>query len=179
MDEIRNAIVAVFGFDRGPLDLDSLQVAARAVVVFAAGLVIMRLGSRRFLGKATPFDVMLGFLLGSLLSRAISGTAAFMPTIAGTLVIVLLHRVLATIVFHRHKLGLLVKGRPLVVIEDGAVRQDVAKRMRLTPGDIEEALHMHGVMSAAEVRLATLERNGVITVIQKPAVVRPVDEIRR
>src|SRR5436309_1023553 len=76
MDGIGSAVTLVLGLDRGAHDLATGQVCARAIVVFLAGLAIMRVGNRRFLGKATPFDVMLGFVLGSVLSRAISGTAA-------------------------------------------------------------------------------------------------------
>jgi uncharacterized membrane protein YcaP (DUF421 family) len=172
-----DAITLALGLDRtDPHDLTTLQVSLRAIAVFIAGLVIMRLGNRRFLGKATAFDVMLGFLLGSVLSRAISGTAAFLPTLAGSLVIVLLHRALAAVVLRAHWLGLLVKGRPIVVIEDGEVRRDAARRMSMTQGDLDEAIRMHGVASADQVVLGTLERNGVVTIVPRPASPRKVDE---
>ena len=173
MDAISNAL----GLDRtDPHDLTSLQVSLRAIAIFIAGLVIMRLGNRRFLGKTTPFDVMLGFLLGSLLGRAISGTAGFVPTLAGSLVIVLLHRGLAALVTRAHWLGLLVKGRAIRIIEDGAVDQAVARRLRLTQGDLDESLRMHGVAKADQVALATLERNGVVTIVPKLPHPRRVDE---
>jgi uncharacterized membrane protein YcaP (DUF421 family) len=175
MDAITNAL----GLDRtDPHDLTSLQVSLRAIAVFVAGLVIMRLGNRRFLGKATPFDVMLAFLLGSVLSRAISGTAAFVPTLAGCLVIVLLHRGLAAVLVNAHWLGRLVKGRAIPIIEEGSVDRVAARKLKLTQGDLDEALRMHGVADASQVALATLERNGVITVVQRRVAPAPrrVDE---
>ena len=40
------------------LSFTSLNVGLRAVVVFLAGLLILRLGNRRFMGKSTAFDVV-------------------------------------------------------------------------------------------------------------------------
>lgn len=167
MDSIGSAFNVMLGLDRGANDLSVAQVCARAILVFFAGLAIMRVGNRRFLGKATPFDVMLGFVLGSVLSRAISGTAAFFPTIAGSLVIVLLHRLLAAVVFRAHRLGVIVKGRPLVIIKDGVLHPEAAARARLTEGDIGEALRMHGILAIPEVALATVERNGVVSIVPR------------
>jgi uncharacterized membrane protein YcaP (DUF421 family) len=176
MEALNHVLDGVLGLDRTSAhDLDSLQVATRAILVFLAGLVIMRLGNRRFLGKTTPFDVMLGFLLGSLLSRAISGTAGFLPTLAGALVIVLLHRALASIVFHVHWLGWAVKGEPLVLIREGCLDRKMAAHARLTKGDLEEALRMHGVGSPDHVALATLERSGVVTVVPRDRAVHEAE----
>jgi len=168
--DIATAVTGVLGLDRNALDLSVAQVCARAVVVFIVGLAIMRVGNRRFLGKATPFDVLLGFVLGSVLSRAISGTAGFLPTIAASLVIVILHRLLAALVFSHHGLGRIVKGRPLILIENGVLRPETARRVRLTQGDIEEVMRMRGAVSTDQVALATIERNGTVSIVPKPAI---------
>jgi uncharacterized membrane protein YcaP (DUF421 family) len=167
MEQIGAAINQVLGLDRDAYHLGVGHACARAVVVFIAGLAIMRVGNRRFLAKATPFDVLLGFVLGSVLSRAISGTAAFLPTLAASLVIVILHRLLAAFVFNAHAIGHVIKGQPLVLIEEGVVRQAAAARARLTEGDIEEALRLGGVAGVHEVSLATIERNGVVSIVRK------------
>ena len=44
-------------------------------------LAIVRLGSKRFLSKATAFDVIVGIMLGSVMSRAITASASFFPTL--------------------------------------------------------------------------------------------------
>jgi len=173
MDNFGSAVSRILGLDLGAHQLSIGQVSARAVVVFLAGLVIMRVANRRFLAKATPFDVLLGFILGSVLSRAISGTAAFLPTLAGSLVIVILHRLLAALVFNAHGLGQLVKGSPLVLIEDGVVCRKAAETARFTPGDIAEALRMRGVTTPEAVALATIERNGMLSIVPKSGAVQP------
>ena len=71
-----------------------VQISLRGVIVFVAALVIVRFGDRRFLSQKTAFDAVLGFILASMLARAVNGTAAFFPTLGGGLVLVVLHRLL-------------------------------------------------------------------------------------
>src|SRR5882757_9766163 len=75
-------------------DLNFWQMAARTVVVFIWGVVIVRLGDRRLLGKNAGFDVLLVVVLGSVLSRGINGQAAFGPTLGVSALLVLLHHLL-------------------------------------------------------------------------------------
>ena len=63
--------------------------------MFIATLVIVRCGDRRFLSQKTVFDAVLGFILASVLARAVNGTAAFVPTLGAGFVLVVLHRMLA------------------------------------------------------------------------------------
>jgi uncharacterized membrane protein YcaP (DUF421 family) len=138
------------------------------VIVFAAALVIVRCGDRRFLSQKTAFDAVLGFILASMLARAVNGTAAFFPTLGGGLVLVLLHRCLAYWSRRSHVLGLLIKGRSDVIIKDGALDEAAARRNRLSEHDLYEDLRLHGnVAEVRDVLLAVLERNGHISVVRR------------
>jgi uncharacterized membrane protein YcaP (DUF421 family) len=147
--------------------LNVSQMAVRAVVLYAAALFLVRLGDKRFLGKNTAFDVILGIILGSVISRAINGQAALFPTMAAGLVLVGLHWVLAGIAFRSDGFGTLVKGCPRLLVEDGEIRWDEMRRASLTRGDLEGALRSQAHLEALEqVRRAYLERSGNISVIR-------------
>ena len=45
-------------------------MALRTVIVYAITLLIVRAGNKRFIGESTAFDVILGIMLGSIMSRA-------------------------------------------------------------------------------------------------------------
>jgi uncharacterized membrane protein YcaP (DUF421 family) len=144
------------------------QISLRGIVVFMAALVIVRCGDRRFLSQKTAFDAVLGFILASMLARAVNGTAAFFPTLGGGLVLVLLHRVLAYWSRGSHTLGLLIKGRSDVIVRDGQVDDDLVKRSRLSEHDLLEDLRLHGnVGDVRDVALAVFERNGHISVVRR------------
>ena len=44
-------------------------MALRTIVIYAFSLLIVRLGSKRFLSQATAFDVIVGIMLGSVINR--------------------------------------------------------------------------------------------------------------
>jgi len=69
-------ISTTLGLGRDATALTFAQISLRGVIVFAAALVIVRCGDRRFLSQKTAFDAVLGFILASMLARAVNGTAA-------------------------------------------------------------------------------------------------------
>src|SRR5438046_672812 len=107
------------GLGREAAGLTFVQISLRGLIVFVAALVIVRCGDRRFLSQKTAFDVVLGFILASMLARAVNGTAAFFPTLGGGFILVLLHRCLAYWARRSHTFGLLIKGRSDVIVRDG------------------------------------------------------------
>jgi uncharacterized membrane protein YcaP (DUF421 family) len=154
------------GLGRDAVSLTFAQISLRGVIVFAAALVIIRCGDRRFLSQKTAFDAVLGFILASMLARAVNGTASFFPTLGGAFILVVLHRLLAYGARRSHLIGNLVKGRSDVLIVEGVLDQHVATRNRLSQHDILEDLRLHGNVSDVEdVSLGVLERNGQISVV--------------
>ena len=98
------------GLGREATELTFTQISLRGIIVFVAALAIVRCGDRRFLSQKTAFDAVLGFILASMLARAVNGTAAFFPTLGGGFVLVMLHRVLAYAARRSHPFGDLIKG---------------------------------------------------------------------
>jgi len=157
---------ALLGLGEQPATLTFLQISLRAVIVFLVTVVIIRCGDRRFLSQKTAFDAVLGFILASMLARAVNGTSAFFPTLGAGFVLVMLHRVLAFWSRRSHGLGYLIKGRSDVLIRDGRLNEELALRNRLSEHDILEDLRLHGnVREIADVELAVFERNGHISVV--------------
>ena len=159
---------ALLGLGREAGGLTFIQISLRGVIVFAATLVIVRCGDRRFLSQKTAFDAVLGFILASMLARAVNGTAAFFPTLGSGFVLVLLHRMLASWSRRSHAVGLLIKGRSDVIVRDGALDEAAARRNRLSEHDVLEDLRLNGnVADIRDVGLGVLERNGHVSVVRR------------
>jgi uncharacterized membrane protein YcaP (DUF421 family) len=151
-----------------PSELSYAQMGGRTVVVFAFGVILVRLADRRFLGRNASFDVLLGVVLGSVLSRAINGQAAFFPTLAASALMVALHRLLSTLTFHSHALAWLVKGSARTVVRHGQADHVELRRQKLSESDLEENLRLNGNCAGLEqVDEARLERNGQVSVVPK------------
>jgi uncharacterized membrane protein YcaP (DUF421 family) len=149
-------------------DVNAAQMAFRTVLIYAATLAIVRLGSKRFLSQATAFDAIVAIMLGSVMSRAINGSAPFLPTIAAGLILVGLHWLIAAIAYSSDWFGTLIKGNPVLLIKDGNIQEKGMRQTSVSGKDLEEALRIEShVADPARVKLAYLERNGGISVIPR------------
>lgn len=175
MSTIISTFPEILGLGREATALTLVQISLRGLIVFGAALVMIRCGDRRFMSQKTAFDVVLAFILASMLARAVNGTAAFLPTLGGGFVLVFLHRILASWSRRSHVLGLLIKGRSDVLIEDGTLDRTTANRNRLSDHDIFEDLRLNGnVADISDVSLAVFERNGHISVVRRERHARAV-----
>jgi len=90
--ERMDIIQRVFGEGK---DLDALQMSARAVVLFLMMLVLIRVAGMRSFGRKSSFDTIMVVMFGAVLSRALTGSSPFWPTVAGATVLVVIHRIVA------------------------------------------------------------------------------------
>lgn len=149
-------------------DLSLWRMAIRAVVVYIAALAMVRLGEKRFRGENTAFDLILGIILGSVVSRAVTGQAPFFPTLGAGFVLVALHWLFATLAFHFNRFGTLVKGSARTLVKDGEILWDAMGKSHITENDLLEALRSQGrVSDVSQVTEARLERSGNISVLHK------------
>jgi len=150
-------------------DLTSGQMALRALIVFCFAVVIVRLGSTRFMSRSSPLDLILAIMLGSVLSRAITGQAPFFPTLVAGGALVALHSLLALLAVGTDFFGNWVKGSSSLLIEKGERVPGALLRNRVGTGDLREALrlHGHGECSIGDIATARLERNGEISLVMK------------
>ena len=149
-----------------PKDLTFLQISLRGIIVFVATLVMLRVADRRFLAKLSAFDAIVSLILASMLARAINGSAAFFPTLGAGFIIVGLHRLLARLAFRSEAFGKLVKGAAEEVVRDGKPIGDTMRANKISESDLFEEIRLNAkVQDLHDVRIATMERNGQISVI--------------
>lgn len=162
MDEFLQQFLGI-----GADDLTWYQMAARAFIMYVAALVMVRLGEKRFLGKNTAFDVILGIILGSVASRAINGSAALVATIVAGFVLVGLHWLMAFISFRSDRFGDIVKGSKRLIVEDGAILWDAMRKSNFSNQDLMSQIRTEANVEDVEtVKKAYLERSGEVSVIQ-------------
>jgi len=165
--EVASLFREIFGGDFPPDDLALHQVAARAATVFLLGLAIMRVGKNRLIGHITPVDVLIGFILGSVLRRGITGQASLSGTAVGASVIVALHWALTYLAYRWHAVGNLVKGRATQVVRDGQLQPENLAAVHLSQHDLQQQLRMAGIEDVREVEQAYEERSGELSFIRR------------
>jgi uncharacterized membrane protein YcaP (DUF421 family) len=148
-------------------DLTVAQVCARAVIVYLTLIAYVRFGKKRFLGQATAFDAILMIVIGSIASRAISGTAPFFASLAGTFMLVLVHWIISYFTEDSPVLGSILKGHDTVLVRNGRVDRKALEDAHMSPDDLAEDLRQEGIEHPSEVKEARLERSGRVSVIKK------------
>src|SRR5438046_1798112 len=168
MDAFYNFIDPWLGLGSQPKDLTFLQISLRGIIVFLATLAMIRIGHKRSLARKTAFDAVLLVILASVLSRAINGSSAFFATIGGSVVLVLLHRLFAHMAYYSHAFGILVKGRPDIIVRDGQCDFRMMLRNHISTHDLEEDMRLDAhIDDLSKVRVARVERSGDISFIKK------------
>ncbi len=144
------------------------QMVCRGTLIFFYTLLLVRFGGRRIFGKNSSFDIVLGVILGSIMSRALTANAKFIPTLAAATALVLLHWILAELSQRLPGFGHLVKGTEVRLVDDGQVLPEALNRTNLTEHDLMEALRTGGgTMTLEKVKAAYLERSGEISVVTR------------
>jgi uncharacterized membrane protein YcaP (DUF421 family) len=166
--QIQSFIDRALGLGLENKDINVGQMSLRALIVFVLAIAMIRIGNKRFMGKNAALDVLLGIVFGSMVSRAITGNAPFLPTLVASFVLVLLHWVSSAIAFRSQWFGTLVKGHDSTLIRDGEIEWEAMRKAHLTEHDLREAIRNSGKQSnVREVESAHLERNGDISVIMR------------
>lgn len=144
-----------------------LMVAVRVTIVYAFLFVVVRLLGKRHLGIHSAFDLVVAIIMADLASEAIFGTVTLLHSLFAVGVIAVWHytgRFLGYRYAGTHP-WLTVKSR--VLVRDGAIIPHALRAERLPESDLWSMLHEHGVEELDEVKLATLEPSGRLSVVRQ------------
>ena len=165
--EVWESIRLALGLNVQPQMLTFWQMVLRAIIIYVAGLMMLRLaGDRRFGGRYKDFDIILSIVFGSMLSRAINGSAPFLVTIGAGFVLVGMNRLFAFIASHSRRFNQLVSGNSLILIQDGEIQSHNMKKAHVSQTELISSLRNNAHLSElSKVKVARFERNGQISVI--------------
>lgn len=141
------------------------EAVIRAVIVYSAVIAAVRMGAKRALGRNTAFDLILAIMLGSVVSRGITGNTPLVPALAAGVALIAAHWVAATLAYRWSRVGTAVKGRSRELVRDGEVIEKAMASSHISRGDLEEAMRHQGATEIEEVVTAHLERDGRISVV--------------
>lgn len=155
-------------FGSGP-PIGVWQACARAALIFAFGLLIVRIAGRRIFGRWSALDIVVSIVIGSNLSRALTGNAPLWSTLLASAVLVLLHWIAAHLAARSRWLSRLVEGPAVILGRDGQVDRGTQQRWAVSVADLDQALRSAGLRDLKEAHLLVLEANGKINVLNGPA----------
>jgi uncharacterized membrane protein YcaP (DUF421 family) len=145
-----------------------MDIALRAVFLYAFIVFVMRVLGRRELSSLTAVDLVLLIVLGDAIQQGLTQDDY---SVTGAVIAVSTIGVVQVgssyITFRSKRLRKVIEGEPIVVIQDGKVLEKNLKRERLTEDDVAEEMRMQQIASFDDVQWAILETNGQISFVKK------------
>ena len=147
-----------------------LIVFIRAVILYLALILGIRLMGKRQIGELQPSELVTTVLLSNIATLPVEDTG--IPMIMGIIPIytlISLDVIMSYVSLKWRKVRKLVCGSPKVVISNGRVDQKQLIRLRYTADDLLASLRSMSIFDISEVQLAVVETNGSLSVYQKKA----------
>ena len=167
MNALSQFAEALLGLGMEPKELTFLQVSTRGLIVFVTTLVLVRLSSKRSLAEKTAFDAVLVVVIGSMLARAINGSAPFFPTLGGGFILVIIHRLFGLTAYFSHGFGILVKGKSDVLVQNGTMHCKNMIWNQISEHDLKEDMRLQAkTEDLSNIKVARVERSGDISFIK-------------
>lgn len=167
MEQIWTLLSTALGLDAEKSAPAMPQMAVRAIVVYLAMIVVLRFAKKRFMGKPTPFDLIVAIMLGSIASRAVTGNAPMVGALVACAAVVALHALFSWLAMRWHGFGTALKGQARCLVRNGRIERAEMRAAHLSDDDLQEELRLHRAPRLEQVAEARLERSGQISVIQK------------
>jgi uncharacterized membrane protein YcaP (DUF421 family) len=165
---IEDLFIRLFGGDvpRSPLGWG--HVAMRAVAIYLLSIVVIRVGKSRLLSRFSALDVIIAFILGSLLSRGITGSASISNTAVSSAALIAMHSLLTWLACKSRRIGNLVKGHCRPLVSEGFVNDENLRKSHLSKDDLLEEMRLKANCDdLSKVKAAYKERSGEISVIRR------------
>ena len=139
-----------------------------AVLGYFFLVLVVRLLARRPGAQMTPFEFVLIFLMGGVIILATAGDDHSLTNcFGGVIAICLMHRLLAKMKQRWPRLGVIVDGTPIVLLNNGQWQAQSMQGLRVSDMDVIAAARTKGIKSFDQIKYAVLERNGGISIIKK------------
>jgi len=148
------------------MDINELVLTAlRATFVYFYLLIIVRILGKREIGASSAFDLLVALMLGDVVDEVIYGDVTIAQGAVAMAIIGVWHLVNAWASFKSDMIDRLTGAPPAVLVKSGKIQHKALARERLNETELFSGLRLMDVDDVKEVKQATLEPNGQISVL--------------
>jgi len=151
-----------------------MELVVRACVVYAAVLLLLRLGGKRQVGQMGVGEFVAILLISNAVQNSMNGgDNSLGGGILLAAVIIALSAAVAYLTFRSKRFEELLQGRPSLLIHDGRIVEQNMKREQLNIRELKVILRRQGIHELHDIKEAVLESDGYVSVIRKSELGRP------
>lgn len=148
--------------------MEYVEIILRSTAVYLFMVFAMRVFGKKQLSQLNTFDVILMLLISNSVQNAMVGpNTSLEGGLVAAFVLFVINYGMKRLITRNKLVNRLLQQKPEVIIQHGVVDFDKASKLGITSDELTEAMHEHGVEYFKQVKLATLEINGSISIIAK------------
>ena len=148
------------------LGVNPLELVARTAIIYLLFFVALRLSGKREIGQFTIFDLAMVMLVANALQPAMTG--ADQSVLGGAIILVTIFALNKLVSEARIRIPFvrnLLEFKPTTIGRDGKWLKAEFARQGIDQGDADAALRQHGLERVGQMKRATLEEDGSISVV--------------
>jgi uncharacterized membrane protein YcaP (DUF421 family) len=144
-------------------------IVVRTVVVYVFVLAGLRLTGKREVGQLAPFDFALILLIANAVQNAMVGPdTSLVGGLVAAGMLLLINYTLGRVAAANRTVEKLVRGKARILVYRGQVQDDALHCERMSREELMQALRENGCAAVCDCRLAVLEVDGTVSVLQYP-----------
>lgn len=143
------------------------EFVARAMLVYIALMVMVRVSGKRTISQYTPFDLLVVVLLSEAVANSLTGGD---NSVQGGLLLAItlvgMNMLVSLITSRSQTAERIIEGSPVLLGRDGKWFEQVLKAQRIGNSELQSALH-ESDCRLEDMEYAILEADGVIAILKK------------
>lgn len=144
-------------------------IVLRTLVVYFFILLSFRLAGKREVAQLAPFDFALILLIANAVQNAMVGPdSSLVGGLVAAGVLIGVNYLLRHLAARHRKIERMLRGRARILVYRGKLEEQALREEGLSHEDVLQALREQGCPSLNDCRLAVLEVDGTISVIDHP-----------
>src|SRR6056297_3166178 len=140
-----------------------LIVIARTLILYGVVIAVIRIMGKRQIGELQPYELAITIMISAL--AAIPMEDIGIPLLYSLIPILLLlsfQEFISLLTLKSSRARAIICGTPTVLIENGKIREDELKKLKINMNDLLEQLRIKGYNSIENVEFAIMETTGQI-----------------
>jgi uncharacterized membrane protein YcaP (DUF421 family) len=146
-------------------DIPALSLVIRAVVVYLAVLVLLRISGKRQVGQMSPTDFVAILLISNAVQNSMNGGDNSL--IGGLLlaaVLIVISTLISFLTYRSRFFTSIFEGTPTLLVHRGKLVRKNLRRELLSKSELMSLLRKQGIHDVQQIKSAILEPDGTLTV---------------
>ncbi|CAA7386904.1 DUF421 domain-containing protein [Chryseobacterium fistulae] len=145
-----------------------VDVVIRSLCVYLFMVIAIRVFGKNQLSQLNAGDVVLLLLISNAVQNAMVGpNTSLEGGLIAALVLFGANFILKRLMFSYRSFDRFMEEDPVILVKDGIIDEKALNKVKITRGELEEAVREHGVNGIEHVKLSILEVDGNISVISE------------